>query len=146
MFSRRYKWARHNGSCRTGKAALWELYVKSLCSCNAVNVLWRAFGKTRWTIVPSWWSCPPCLSSLRSCAMWETHFIPGALSYRGQRGIDGLLEEIRNGSSVSGGILKRRRETFSVGSSKMLYMYLVDWNLLSVVRRSNWLSREKVCI
>ena len=24
----------------------------------------------------------------------ETHFIPGALYYRGQRGIDGLLEEI----------------------------------------------------
>jgi hypothetical protein len=35
-----------------------------------------------------------CLSSLRSCAIWETHFIPDALSYGGQCGIDGLLEEI----------------------------------------------------
>jgi hypothetical protein len=73
------------------------------------------------------------LSSLRRCAMWETHFIPGALSCKGQRGIDGLLEEVGNRSSVLGGIKKRKRHL----SSKMLYTYLVDQNLPSVVRRSN---------
>jgi len=40
--------------------------------------------------------------------------------------MDGLLEEMGNGSSVLGGILRKRRETFGVDSSRMLYTYLVD--------------------
>jgi len=145
MFSRRYKWARHNG---------WYLFLplySSFFRTCAGWIKWHCENRRyncnvtamQWVFCSAYSGKWGGQSSLHADPVRMLKFT-SQLRYLGNSfypwgtviGMTTWDWQVTGGDSVLDGILKKRRETFGVHSSNVLYMYLVDKNLPSVVRRS----------